>query len=176
MVTERAHYVDEMESPIGTLTIVATERGVCHLRFGTVETCGAAINAWLKKNGRHSKLTRSKEKVLPIRKQLEQYFAGERRSFDLPLDLCGTAFQKKVWDTVSKIEYGKTRSYKEIAEQIGAPKAVRAVGGANNRNPIPIIIPCHRVIGSNGNMVGYGGGLEKKETLLCLEGAIEKIS
>lgn len=176
MSTELIHYVDEMNSPLGILTVVATANGVCHIHFGERMKCMAMLNAWLKKQGRKGEVIRCTETLRPIIKQLEDYFYGKRVSFDLPLDLCGTPFQKKVWTTLTKINYGETRSYKEIAEEIGAPKAVRAIGGANNQNPIPIIIPCHRVIGSNGNMVGYSGGLDKKEILLQLEGAIAKIS
>ncbi|WP_332634190.1 methylated-DNA--[protein]-cysteine S-methyltransferase [Halalkalibacter flavus] len=176
MTTQLTHYVDEMNSPLGTLTIVATEKGVCHIHFGELSKCSASLKAWLKKQGRKGEVIRCKETLHPICEQLEDYFAGKRDHFDVPLDLCGTEFQKKVWNTLKEIEYGQTKSYKEIAQQVGAPKAVRAIGGANNQNPVPIIIPCHRVIGSNGNMVGYGGGLDKKELLLSLEGAIEKIS
>ncbi|KHF37908.1 methylated-DNA--[protein]-cysteine S-methyltransferase [Halalkalibacter okhensis] len=176
MTTQLIHYVDEMNSPLGTLTIVATEKGVCHIHFGELTKCSVSLKAWLKKQGRKGEVIRCKETLQPICEQLEDYFAGKRDRFDVPLDLCGTEFQKKVWNTLQEIEYGQTKSYKEIAQQIGAPKAVRAIGGANNQNPVPIIIPCHRVIGSNGNMVGYGGGLDKKELLLSLEGAIEKIS
>jgi len=102
-------------------------------------------------------------------KQLKEYFEGARKNFNIPLDPKGTPFQKKVWKALETIPYGETRSYKEIAEQVGSPKAYRAVGMANNKNPISIIIPCHRVIGANGKMVGYGGGLEIKEYLLNLE-------
>jgi len=102
-------------------------------------------------------------------KELSEYFAGERRSFDVPLDLQGTEFQRKVWQALSEIPYGETRSYREIAEGVGNPKACRAVGGANNKNPAVIIIPCHRVIGADGAMVGYGGGIEMKRLLLELE-------
>lgn len=102
-------------------------------------------------------------------KQLEEYFKGERREFQLPLNPQGTAFQKQVWQALCQIPYGETRSYKDIAEMIGNPKACRAVGGANNKNPIMIVIPCHRVIGANGKLVGYGGGLNIKEYLLNIE-------
>ena len=101
--------------------------------------------------------------------QLDEYFKGRRKAFDLPLAPQGTPFQQSVWNALLKIKFGETRSYKEIAEQIGNPKAVRAVGMANNRNPISIIIPCHRVIGSDGSIVGYGGGLSIKQYLLELE-------
>jgi methylated-DNA-[protein]-cysteine S-methyltransferase len=101
--------------------------------------------------------------------QLTEYLKGERKTFDLPLNLKGTDFQKQVWMALCDIPYGETRSYKQIAESIGNPKAVRAVGMANNRNPLLIVVPCHRVIGGNGKLVGYGAGIEKKEFLLRLE-------
>ena len=102
-------------------------------------------------------------------RQLEEYFAGKRREFDLPLIFEGTAFQKLVWEALLTIPYGETRSYGDIARQIGNPKGSRAVGMANNRNPISIICPCHRVIGADGSLVGYGSGLENKKYLLGLE-------
>ncbi|PKM85123.1 MAG: cysteine methyltransferase [Firmicutes bacterium HGW-Firmicutes-11] len=101
--------------------------------------------------------------------QIVDYLAGRRRSFDLPLLPCGTEFQKNVWNALLQIPYGQTKTYQEIAEAVGNPKACRAVGNANNKNPISILIPCHRVIGKNGSMVGYGGGLAIKEQLLALE-------
>ncbi len=102
-------------------------------------------------------------------RQLDSYFAGELKEFDLPLEPYGTEFMKKVWAALCEIPYGKTASYKEIAERAGVPKGPRAVGLANNRNPIPIFIPCHRVIGADGSLTGYGGGLEMKKYLLELE-------
>ena len=102
-------------------------------------------------------------------KQLSEYLKRERKCFDLPFNPCGTEFQRQVWKALCDIPYGETRSYKQIAEAIGNPKAVRAVGMANNRNPLLIVIPCHRVIGANGKLVGYGAGIEKKEYLLKLE-------
>ena len=101
--------------------------------------------------------------------QLSEYLKGERKSFDLPLRMKGTDFQQRVWNALLDIPYGETRSYKQIAEAIGNPKAVRAVGMANNRNPLLIVVPCHRVIGADGKLVGYGAGIEKKEFLLRLE-------
>lgn len=103
------------------------------------------------------------------RRQLTEYFAGERREFDLPLKLSGTEFQMSVLEALQQIPYGETTSYAEIAERVGRPKAVRAVGAANGRNPIPIIVPCHRVIGSHGELTGFGGGLDTKKALLKLE-------
>ena len=102
-------------------------------------------------------------------RQLTEYLKGERMSFDLPLNPRGTDFQKRVWRALCEIPYGETRSYKQVAEAIGNPKAVRAVGMANNRNPLLIVIPCHRVIGANGKLVGYAAGMDKKEFLLKRE-------
>ena len=105
-------------------------------------------------------------------RQLRAYFAGELRRFDLPLDMRGTDFQLRVWRELERIPYGETRSYLQIAEAIGAALAVRAVGAANGANPLPIVVPCHRVIGASGKLVGYGGGLPLKKRLLQLEGAL----
>ena len=104
-------------------------------------------------------------------RQLDEYFSGTRRSFELPLRLCGTPFQQRVWSALCEIPYGETRSYRDIAEAVGSPRAYRAVGMANNRNPILILVPCHRVIGADGALVGYGGGLDMKRALLELEGS-----
>ena len=102
-------------------------------------------------------------------KQLQEYFAGQRKEFDLPIKMQGTEFQKKVWQALQEIPYGEVSSYGKLAEKIGNSKAGRAVGMANHRNPIAIVVPCHRVIGSNGKVVGYAGGLDKKEWLLAME-------
>ncbi|MEO8596410.1 MAG: methylated-DNA--[protein]-cysteine S-methyltransferase [Candidatus Solibacter sp.] len=106
------------------------------------------------------------------KRQLDAYFAGRLRQFALPLDLRGTAFQLRVWHELERIPYGETRSYLQVAAKLGAEKAVRAVGAANGANPIPIVVPCHRVIGSGGKLVGYGGGLPLKKRLLTLEGCL----
>jgi methylated-DNA-[protein]-cysteine S-methyltransferase len=103
--------------------------------------------------------------------QLEQYFAGERTEFDLDIELDGTPFERRVWDEVSSIPFGETATYAEIARRIGRPSACRAVGRANGRNPVAVIVPCHRVIGSDGSLTGYAGGIEMKRTLLDLERA-----
>lgn len=149
-------YWDTMESRIGTLTIVCDEAAITGLEFLGGEPVGGV-----------RKRTPLIEQAVC---QLEEYMAGKRREFDLPLKPEGTEFQKKVWNALLAIPYGETRSYKDIAVSIGSPKAFRAVGSANNRNPISIIIPCHRVIGANGSLVGYGGGLPIKIELLNLEG------
>jgi len=137
---------------------------------------------WFEDNGRAiTKLTFDNKKVPEDAKiketdlikeafrQLNEYFSGSRREFDIPLEIEGTPFQKSVWDALKAIPYGETRTYREIAEKIGNPRACRAVGMANNRNPVAIIIPCHRVIGANGKLAGYAGGLDIKEKLLDLE-------
>lgn len=114
-------------------------------------------------------ITNESEILKEANKQLQEYFSGKRKMFSLPLAPNGTEFMKKVWNRLIEIPYGKTQSYKEVAGGIGNPKACRAVGLANNKNPIPIIIPCHRVIGADGRLIGYGGGLEIKAYLLNLE-------
>lgn len=111
----------------------------------------------------------NEEPFADVREQLAEYFSGERKDFDLPLRIAGTEFQLSVLEALQEIPYGETRSYGAIAKQIGRPKAVRAVGAANGRNPIPIIVPCHRVIGHTGDLTGFGGGLDTKEELLRLE-------
>lgn len=107
-----------------------------------------------------------------VKKQLEEYFSGKRKEFDIPLNPKGTEFQQKVWNALKEIPYGELRSYKQIAERIGNPLACRAVGNANNKNPIMIVVPCHRVIGTNGSMTGYACGINIKEQLLRLEKSI----
>ena len=111
----------------------------------------------------------NEKKFADARQQLTEYFAGERKEFDLPLSLAGTEFQLRVLDELQRIPYGETTSYGDIAARIGKPKAMRAVGAANGRNPIPIIVPCHRVIGRSGDLTGFGGGLDAKQALLQLE-------
>lgn len=108
----------------------------------------------------------------PVAEQLDSYFDGRLRAFDLPLNPQGTAFQRKVWAALAEIPYGETISYLELARRIGNPNSVRAVGLANGKNPLPIVVPCHRVVGSNGALVGYGGGLPIKKALLALEGVL----
>jgi O-6-methylguanine DNA methyltransferase len=119
--------------------------------------------------GRDPNWTRDERALAPLRGQLEEYFAGERREFELELAPSGSPFQLSVWRALCAIPYGETASYGEIAAAVGQPGAARAVGGANNRNPIAIVIPCHRVIGANGTLTGYGGGLPRKQRLLALE-------
>ncbi|MBE5982807.1 MAG: methylated-DNA--[protein]-cysteine S-methyltransferase [Paenibacillaceae bacterium] len=148
-------YWDIIESELGPIQVICDEEGILGVEFGS-ET---------PKEGLKKSTDLIKKAVL----QLNEYLIGERTEFDLPLKPEGTAFQKKVWEALCTIPYGQTRSYKEIAVQIGNEKACRAVGMANNRNPISIIIPCHRVIGADKSLVGYGGGLNIKVKLLNLE-------
>ncbi|WP_102347611.1 methylated-DNA--[protein]-cysteine S-methyltransferase [Bacillus sp. Marseille-P3661] len=169
-------YYDEMESPIGPLTIVTTDKGICNIEFGRIEGIRSILDAWVKKYFLKSELSHNPEKLSQTINQLSQYFYGERNEFNLPIDLYGTSFQKKVWNELCKIKYGTTKSYKDVAQSIYAPKAVRAIGTAIGRNPVPILVPCHRVIGSNGSLVGYNGGLDKKEKLLMIEKSLKQSS
>lgn len=159
-----------MESPVGLITLVANKRGLIYLDFHKQNDPVLGAKIWLNHWFRQYSLEKSEQALLPFIKQLDEYFQKKRRVFEIPVDLYGTPFQKRVWRQLQSIPYGEVRTYKEIASEIGSPKAVRAVGGANNKNPLSIIIPCHRVIGSNGSLVGYGGGLHIKEYLLTLEG------
>ncbi|MNZ45520.1 Epoxyqueuosine reductase [compost metagenome] len=168
---EQVLYVDEMDSPIGKLTLVTSKQGLCHIEFGAYDGCSDFLNRWALRYYKGAQVVASKEALSAVTVQLEEYFAGKRQQFDLKLDLQGSEFQRKVWNALLTVPYAKTASYKDIAESIGQPKAVRAVGGANNKNPVPIVVPCHRIIGSNGALVGYGGGLSIKEKLLSLETA-----
>lgn len=160
-----------IESPIGALLVASTEKGLCFIHFGADDTAVRALADWCQKHGLELPVPDA-ERNQKVIAELEEYFAGTRREFSVTLDMYGTPFQQTVWTALTHIPYGETRSYKDIAQFIGSSKAVRAIGGANNRNPIPLIVPCHRVIGANGSMVGYGGGLPIKEHLLLLEGVL----
>lgn len=142
--------------PLGRLTIVADDQGLTQILFGPHAVDGAVR--------RPSALTNT------AATQLQEYFAGKRREFDLPLSPHGTDFQLKVWECLRSIPYGQTRTYAQIAEAVGSPKGFRAVGLANNKNPLPIVVPCHRVIGAGGKLVGYAAGIKVKRYLLELEG------
>jgi len=145
-------------SPIGQLLLVGDDRYLRQLAFETNSV-------------RPSPLWQQVDALpYPVTEQLAAYFAGARQDFDLPLNPDGTTFQLEVWAALEEIPYGETISYMELARRVGNPDAVRAVGLANGKNPLPIVIPCHRVIGSDGSMTGYGGGLPIKEFLLALEG------
>lgn len=168
-------YAAEIGSPIGTMTLTAADEHICHLDFAPFEASGEGLRQWaLRQIGPQAAGIRHIEasahpQLKEADRQLQLYFAGELRQFELPVQLFGTPFQQKVWEALQQIPYGETRTYKDIAVMLGQPGAMRAVGGANNRNPVSIIVPCHRVIGASGQMVGYGGGLPIKIALLELE-------
>ena len=162
----------EMDSPVGPLTLAMTTQGICYIDFGKGDRAQIELKLWARRQICGARLERRDRELEPAAQQLREYFEGNRRCFDLPVDLYGTPFQLCVWRELQSIPYGEVRSYKDVARAIGAPKAVRAGGGANNKNPVPILVPCHRVIGSTGSLVGYGGGLSIKEFLLNLEGVL----
>ena len=150
-----------MASPLGRLTLVASDRGLRALLWPGDDPKRVPLGPTIEAPD-HSVL-------LETERQVSDYFSGRRTAFSVPLDFVGTPFQKQVWTALLAIPFGETRSYAEIAAFIGAPKAVRAVGHANGRNPISIIAPCHRVVGTNGRLTGFAGGLEAKARLLALE-------
>ncbi|WP_067932607.1 methylated-DNA--[protein]-cysteine S-methyltransferase [Alicyclobacillus kakegawensis] len=152
-----------------TFHLAATPRGLCCITLPN-ETL-ADLEAWVTRRMPGTALERDDDRLENSRRQIAEYLQGQRRSFSLPLDVIGTDFQRQVWRQLAEIPYGRTCSYRDLAAAVGRPKAVRAVGMANHANPLPLVIPCHRVIGADGSLVGYGGGLEMKETLLRLEGA-----
>ncbi len=161
-------YYSSFYSPLLKEVFVAsTSKGVCMVDFVTSE------EAFLKelRDSFPGKIVKDDRKNKKVLAQLEKYARGQLKHFDCPLDLRGTPFQTKVWQELGRIPYGKTRSYQEVAKAIGHPKAFRAVGNANGRNPIPIILPCHRVIESNGGLGGFGHGLKVKRQLLDFEAA-----
>lgn len=158
-----------IDSMIGTLGIVRSTKGLTHILF---ENKSSRIEEIIHRKFPLTKIHKDREALAPIVNQLLEYFDGKRKEFEVDLDLMLPPFHDRALMEVYKIPYGKTASYKEIAERIGNPKAVRAVGNANANNPIPIVIPCHRVLATGGGLGGYGGGLDVKVSLLKLEGAL----
>ena len=160
----KQHVYKMMDSPVGKLTLVASSEGL------------AAILWENDRPGRVRLTIDAQDDTHPVlleaERQLGEYFGGRRKTFALKLDLAGTVFQRKVWNALLTIPFGETRSYAQIARQIGSPAAVRAVGAANGKNPVSIVAPCHRVIGSTGKLTGFAGGLDVKAQLLSLEGAV----
>ncbi len=155
ITTTQLHLTD---LPIGTLTLTASDDALTGIEFGRIE---------------HEQLEQvPNDLLLEAARQLAQYFNAKRQHFDLPLAPLGTPFQTQVWQQLCAIPFGETRSYGELAASLGRPRAARAVGMANNRNPLPIVIPCHRVLGADGALVGYAGGLGVKQALLQLEGVL----
>ncbi|MCR8643083.1 methylated-DNA--[protein]-cysteine S-methyltransferase [Paenibacillus sp. N1-5-1-14] len=164
-------YWDEMlDTPIGPLALAATDEGLCSLSFSNQADAEPKVKAWASRYVGDYEWEHSPERLRHVFEQLEAYFTGDLTEFNVELDLRGTDFQMRVWQALRGIPYGCIASYKDIAIAVGSPKGVRAVGGANHNNPVALIVPCHRVIGANGAMVGFGGGLPIKESLLKLEG------
>jgi len=163
-------YLAEFNSPIGTLYVASSDQGVVCLSLSGRKD----LLKSLKNRLPDMELEENAVKNRDVIKQLKEYFSGARKRFDLPLHVMGTEFQKRVWRQLCQVPFGQTASYKEIAEKIGNPKAMRAVGQANHQNLIPIIIPCHRIIGANGDLVGFGGGVALKRFLLSHEGVLQQ--
>lgn len=147
-----------MHSPVGNLTVIEKNGKLIGIRFSKEEGCREHESDFFKE----------------VKKQLEEYFRGERKEFSIAVELEGTDFRMKVWEELKNIKYGETVSYSDLAKRIGNKKAARAVGSACNKNPVPIVVPCHRVIGKNGNITGYAGGEKIKKALLDVEGVIAK--
>ena len=158
---------DLTDSPVGELLVAVTERGVCRISFeanATIDDLAGTFGA---------RVLRVPERLEPVRRQLDDYFEGRLKSFELATDLTPLpAFQRSVLEELARVRYGDVTTYGTLAGRLGRPRAARAVGGALNRNPVAIVLPCHRVVGANGSLVGYAGGLERKRALLELEGAL----
>ena len=154
------------DSPLGELLAVGDGHALHGLYMQEGRTAMAVQPAWRSAH----------EEFADVREQLAEYFDGRRRAFDLPLVMAGSAFQQRVWRALQDIPYGETISYGELARRVGVPSAARAVGVANHHNPVSIVIPCHRVIGADGSLTGYGGGLERKRLLLDLESGVRSLA
>ena len=157
-----------IESPVGKLKLVASDKGLVAILWDNDRPHRGVAPSELVANEQHFVLVETE-------RQLREYFAGKRKAFNVSLDMRGTRFQKHVWEALLAIPFGETRSYGQIANQLGNPRATRAVGAANGKNPVSIIVPCHRVIGSSGKLTGFGGGLETKARLLNLENSDGKL-
>ena len=161
-----AYFNKTIASPVGALKLVASDKGLVAILWENDDPKRVRLGE-LTENPKHPVLLQTEQ-------QLGEYFAGKRTAFSINLDMVGTEFQKRVWEALLTIPYGETRTYADIARQIGRPNAFRAVGAANGRNPLSIVTPCHRAIGSNGALTGFAGGLDSKQYLLTLEGKREK--
>lgn len=163
---------DVADTQIGPLLLAVTDRGLCRISFDPepdreTETLARTFGV---------RVLRAPRELDPVRRELDEYFEGRRRDFDLPLDLRGReGFSRDILERLAKVPYGEVTTYKSLAVEAGNPRAARAVGTIMNRNPIPIVLPCHRVVGSNGSLVGYGGGLERKRLLLDLEAGTPRL-
>ena len=161
---------DVTDSPVGTLLIATTDRGLCRISYNAVPEREAE---WLAQSF-GVRVLRASKPIEAVRRQLDEYFEGKRTQFELPLDLRPSApFSRQILKRLARVPYGEVTTYGALAREAHRPQAARAVGTVMNRNPIPIVLPCHRVIGANGSLVGYAGGLERKELLLKLEGALD---
>jgi methylated-DNA-[protein]-cysteine S-methyltransferase len=161
-LADQQHFKTTLDSPVGELILVATDLGLRAVLWPNDGPARVKLPTSIKDASGNTILRRCVA-------QLQQYFAGERTAFDLPLDLHGTVFQQLAWLSLASIPYGQTATYGEQAERIGRPKAVRAIGAANGRNPVSIILPCHRVVGADGSLTGFAGGLDTKRRLLEIE-------
>jgi methylated-DNA-[protein]-cysteine S-methyltransferase len=157
----------EFESPVGALRVASSERGLCYV--GLPREAGRGFEGWLVRHAPGAKRVAAWAPNQQAVAQLVEFLEGKRRVFDLELDVRGTPFQRAVWEALLAIPYGETRAYAEIARAVGRPAAVRAVGTANGANPLPLVIPCHRVVETGGHLGGYGGGLPLKRRLLAME-------
>jgi methylated-DNA-[protein]-cysteine S-methyltransferase len=160
---------DLVDSPLGRLLVAATERGVCRISYDPAPEAEEERLA----HGFGARVLRVPRALDEVKRELDEYFEGRRRSFDLAVDLRPLAeFHREVLDELARVPYGELTTYATLAGRVGRPKAARAIGTAMNRNPIPIVLPCHRVVGASGSLTGYAGGLDRKERLLRLEGAL----
>lgn len=168
--TSEQVYFTRMPSPLGDILVASSEVGVCRITIPNERE--EDFFAWIGQVFGHEQAVVSDEHNRPVVEQLQEYLDGRRREFELPLDLRGTSFQRRVWGELLRIPYGGLCSYQDVAAAIGSPRACRAVGGAVGKNPLPIIVPCHRVIGKDGSLTGFGSGLDTKRFLLRLEGSL----
>jgi len=163
-------HTTSVESSIGRLRVASSDKGLAYLELPKAAGCG--LRGWLHRNFPDARYVESRACNDAAIDQIVEYLDGARTEFDLPLDLRGTEFQKQVWQALQNIPFGERRSYREIAVAVGRPNAVRAVGTANGSNPVSLVVPCHRVVNSDGKLGGYGGGLELKARLLDLEARV----
>jgi methylated-DNA-[protein]-cysteine S-methyltransferase len=160
---------DVVDSPLGELLVAVTERGLCRVSFDPEPE--RELEPLARDYG--ARVLRAPRAADAVKRQLDEYFAGRRQAFELPVDLrIAAPFRRRVLDELARVPYGETTTYGALADRAGRPRAARAVGAVMNGNPVPIVLPCHRVVGSDGRLVGYGGGLERKENLLRLEGSL----
>ena len=164
---EETLYVTRFDSPIGPSRVASTEEGLAYLELPRAD--GRGYGGWLRRSFPNAECIEAYQPNQAAIRQVTEYLNGKRQEFDLSLDLRGTEFQRRVWDALLEIPFGETRSYAEIAATVGKPSASRAVGAANGANPVPLVVPCHRVIASGGKLGGYAGGLELKARLLAAE-------